>query len=185
MQSLQQEIPPLTESDLQQAAAQLKTAWCAAPPTPETITDFLAESLTINPFAAYSDKLNKAITNITAKTEKASFRFKKETLLYEISTYEEILYYSVTRLRESSLPEVAAAVTILDDTFLALEALLAENGITPIRPAAHEAFNGREHEVLTAEEQEGFAKGEIIKTMTSGYKLGDQVILRANVIAAR
>ncbi|MCL2404407.1 MAG: nucleotide exchange factor GrpE [Defluviitaleaceae bacterium] len=178
-------LPRLTEEDLLTAAAQMQEAWCANPPTLETIADFIAACASLEAFAAYDGQFAKHIASTSAKIEKASFRFKKETLLYEISTYEEILYHSVSRLRESPLPHVAAAVSLLDETFAKLEPLLAEKGITVIRPAAHEPFNGREHEVLLAEETDGFAKGEIIKVMTSGYKYKDQVILRANVIAAR
>jgi len=152
-------------------------------PTQDNIDEFFA-----NPrgaITAYNDKLTKHIANNQAKLDKASLRYKKEALLYEISTFEEILYYSVSRLRESTLPHVAAAVQILDETIFVLEEHIRTRGITIIRPNPHEPFNGREHEVLTAEEQEGFAKGQIIKTMVSGYKQNDQVIIRANVVAAR
>ena len=181
--SLAQSIPTLSLKDLDIAANQLKAAWLDNPPSPETVEDFFADCIVLEAFATYSSQFVKLITDIKAKAEKSALRFKKETLLYEISTYEEILYYSVTRLRES--PHVADAVQALDETFAALEALLIENNIEIIRPAPHDPFNGREHEVLTAEETEGFTKGEIVKTMTSGYKSGEQIILRANVVAAR
>jgi len=191
------DMPKLSEENLTEAASQLQDAWLENPPAqdawasslqskrpaPETLANFFAECISLGAFAAYSDKFAKHITNIRTKIEKASFRFKKETLLYEISTYEEILYHSVSRLRQS--PAASDFVSILDETFFELEAMITEYGITIIRPAPHDAFNGREHEVLMAEVQEGFAKGEIIKVMTSGYRHNDQVILRANVIAAR
>jgi len=178
-------LPVLSEEILTSAASQLMAAWCVSPPSLDETEDFLTGCISLGAFATYSEQLTKHISNLHAKIEKASFRFKKETLLYEISTYEEILYHSVSRLRESPLPQVGEAVNLLDETFSTLEILLTESGITVIRPQAHELFNGREHEVLMAEEAEGFAKGEIIKVMTSGYKFKDQVILRANVIAAR
>ena len=185
MSSIATGLPVLSEENLTAAAGQMQAAWCAAPPATEEIADFLAECISLDAFASYAGQFAKHIEASSAKIQKASFRFKKETLLYEISTYEEILYHSVSRLRESPLPHIAAAVSLLDETFSALETLLTNNGITVIRPAPHEPFNGREHEVLLAEEAEGFAKGGIIKVMTSGYKFEDQVILRANVIAAR
>ena len=119
------------------------------------------------------------------KIDKALVGFKKDTLLYEINTYEEILTYSVSRLRDSGNVTVEKAVALLDESHRILEMMLKKNNITPIRPAAHEMFNGKEHEVLMAEKQEGFNKGEIIKVMNSGYKMKDTVILRANVIAAK
>ena len=178
-------MPILTKDDLTEAASQLQSKWHINPPAPDTIPDFFAGCISLAPFATYNEKLEKHISNCKVKVDKASFRFMKETLLYEISTYEEILYHSVSRLRESPIAQVANAVQILDETFQKLETLLTETGIEVIRPAPHSAFNGREHEVLMAEKQEGFAKGEIIKVMTSGYKQGGQVVLRANVIAAR
>jgi len=185
LSNLMSNIPTLTEQDLLAAAAQLKSFWCENPPDPEGVAEFFANSISLEAFSLYNNHFTKLISDTTAKAEKNATRFKKETLLYEISTYEEILYYSVSRLRESAKPEAISAVNILDETYTALEALLTEAQITIIRPAPHEIFNGKEHEVLTAEEHEDFKKGEIIKTMTSGYKMGDMVILRANVVAAR
>jgi len=179
------DIPILSSQDLQNAANHIKMCWCANPPSQELINDFVEECISLAPFTAYNDKINKSIAIGLNKIEKAVFHFRKETLLYEISTYEEILYYSVSRLRESVLPPIASAVKILDETFQAFENLLSNKDIEIIHPNPHELFNGREHEILTAEEQEGFIKGEIIKTMTSGYKADDQIILRANVVAAR
>ena len=178
-------ITPPTDQDIQDTGNQIFSCWCTDTPSQENIDIFFQECISLSPFAAFNEKIAKSITANTAKIEKAIFRFRKETLLYEISTYEEILYYSVSRLRESELPHIVSAVKIMDETFQSLEALLADKGIAIIHPTPHEPFNGREHEILTAEEQDGFAKGEIIKTMTSGYKANDQVILRANVVAAR
>jgi len=170
---------PVPSEDTQ---AQLFSAWILNPPSQEDLDAFFESAA---PIIAYAEKLAKEFANTDAKLDKYILRYQKESLLYEISTYEEILYYSVSRIRESELPQVQAAVEILDETFVALESILEEKGITVIRPNPHEPFIAREHEVLTAEQQDDFAKGEIIKTMTSGYKLGDQVILRANVVAAR
>jgi len=110
-------------------------------------------------------------------------KFKRETVLYEVSTYEEILLYSVSRLRLDEAHE--AAVATADETLHMLEILLKKNNIQVIRPQPHDTFNAKEHEVLMAENSPDFKKGEIIKLMNSGYRQKDTVILRANVIAAR
>jgi len=123
----------------------------------------------------------KSISNGQNNIEKRLLKFMRESALYEISTFEEILFYSVSRITESE-PEAA---TIANYTLKALESLLKSNGIDIIRPAPHESFNSKEHEVLMAESSPDFNKGEIIKIMNSGYKQGDVVLLRANVIAAR
>jgi len=177
-----------TKTEYKPAAApndyitQLYSSWISNPPTPDTLYVFF-ENAEI--FTVYSEKLVKDLANVTTKLDKQILRYQKENLLYEISTYEEILYYSVSRLRDSELPQVQTAVEILDETFVALGSILEEKGISVIQPNPHDPFVAREHEILTAEQHDGFVKGEIIKTMTSGYKQGDQVILRANVVAAR
>jgi molecular chaperone GrpE (heat shock protein) len=127
----------------------------------------------------------KRVNSYAEKIEKALYNFKRETLLYEICTYEEILTHSVSRLRESEIDLVKEAVALLDETFTALEMLLRKNNIQVMHPEPHSMFNGKEHEVLLAEKHEGFEKGEIIKTINSGYRQNDTVILRANVVAAR
>ena len=127
----------------------------------------------------------KRITGYLMRLEKAILRFNREVLTPEICTYEEILTHSVSLLRESQQESVQNIVCMLDDVYRSIDELLLKKGIIRIHPAPQDAFNGREHEVLMAEQQEGFSKGEIIKTMTSGYKQGDQVLIRANIIAAR
>jgi molecular chaperone GrpE (heat shock protein) len=88
-------------------------------------------------------------------------------------------------LWESENPLVQATAARLEGTYAALEVLLRKNNVTPIRPMPHDPFNGREHEVLVAEKQEGFEKGEVIKRLGSGYRYKDIVLVRANVIAAK
>ena len=111
--------------------------------------------------------------------------FLKAHLLFECSTFEEILHYSVSRLRSASDAAVLAFAAAVDDGAAALPGIFTRHGITLIAPAPHDMFNGREHEVLMAEEHEDFKKGEIIKLMNCGYKQNDTVLLRANVIAAK
>jgi len=179
-------MPTLSDEDLFAAADQITEAWYQSPPsTMDEIDDFFTGCLTLDVFNAYKSQLDKHIEGHNAKLDKTAFNFKKETLLFEISTFEEILYHSVSRLRESGHDAIIGAVAVLDGLSAALMDILMQNNIEIIHPAPHEAFNGREHEVLLAEPHEGYAKGEIVKVMTSGYKYQSQVILRANVIAAR
>lgn len=109
--------------------------------------------------------------------------YKREHLLFEISTFEEIMNYSVERLRtDDTLKDY---VEFMDSIVTQLENILKKNDIELIKPQSHDMFNGKEHEVLLAEKREGFAKGEIIKLMNCGYKQNNVVLLRANVIAAK
>jgi len=129
--------------------------------------------------------IREDISNRRVTLANCTFRFKKEILLHEICTYEEILTHSVSRLRQSPCPIAAGAAVLLDSTFDVLESILKKRSITIIRPATGTKFNAQEHEVLMAEKQDGFAAGEIIKVLTSGYGQKERVILRANVVAAR
>lgn len=182
-------IEKSTLSDAEQAQAILegvRNAWTENPPTEEnTIAAFLEECKNSEIFAPCRERMENQIIKYTEKLDKASFRFKKEVLLYEVCTFEEILTHSVSRLRESQNESVTAIAQVLDSTFRSLEVILKKNNITVIRPSIKEQFNAKEHEVIVAEKHESFEKGEIVKVMTAGYRHKDQVILRANVIAAR
>ncbi len=116
---------------------------------------------------------------------KKAVQFRKEQLLFEISTFEEILNYSVSRLRKSENTHIVSYVNAVDETTHKIYETLNKFNIEIIKPSAHDMFNGKEHDVLMAEKSKEFKKGEIIKLMNSGYKQGDIILLRANVIAAR
>ena len=154
------------------------------PPSPEAIYSAWVQNPTPNLgeldiFANHYAPITKHQTQQQEKLAKHIFNFKKDVLLYEVSTYEEILTHSVARLQDTQL------VALLQEAFATMKALLQAVGITPIQPAIKEAFNAFNHEVLMAEKQEGFAKGEIIKVLNTGYMENGKVIMRANVIAAR
>jgi len=136
-------------------------------------------------FAERRNLYEKSTARCEAAIEKNLMKFKRETLLYELSTYEEITFYSVSRLRGLEPLEFRQAAALADDTLELLDVLLKKNNIDIIRPRPHDTFNPREHEALMAESNPGFNKGEIVKLMNSGYKQKDVVLLRANVIAAR
>ena len=146
---------------------------------------FRSECADADLFGSYRQHNEKLRQEFTEKANKLMFAFKKETLLYEISTYEEILVYSVSRLRGTDEELIKNVIFMLDELMTLFETVLKKNNYTLIKPVPHEIFNGKEHEVLMAEPHEGFTKGEIIKTVNTGYRHKDTVILRANVIAAK
>jgi len=162
---------------------EIRSAWMESPPEANKLSEFFESCEEI--FAPCRERIKKQVDVYTEILEKSSFRFKKEVLLYEICTFEEILIHSVSRLRDSKNIAVFVAAQMLDSAFRELEIILKKNNIAVIRPAVKEIFNAKEHEVLVAEKQEGFEKGEIIKIITAGYRFKEQVILRANIIAAR
>jgi hypothetical protein len=173
------------EGERQQIITSTRAAWMDSPPEPGGIPAFFEACQNGEIFAPCRERVKTQVENYTQKLEKHTLRFKKEVLLYEICTFEEILTHSVSRLRNSQNLRVSITAKLLDNTFRELEIILKKNNITVIRPATHENFNAKEHEVLIAEKQENFQKGQIIKVITAGYKIREQVVLRANVIAAR
>ena len=176
----------LPDEERQSIIDEAKTMWQTSPPDEiSNVDEFFDMLLHGEAFQPCNERINKTILDFFDKSGKASMRFKKEILLYEVCTYEEILTHSVSRLRESANATIAEAATLLDKTFLELEVILKKNNISVIKPEPHQTFDAKEHEVLVAEKQEGFERGEIIKLVTAGYKQEDKIILRANVIAAR
>lgn len=128
---------------------------------------------------------NKTEKNANDKADKIILRFKKEQLLFEITTFEEILNYSVSHLRKSEDKNVISYVNEIDNVVEKINKIISDYGIVVISPEPHQLFNGKENEVLMAEKNDEFKKGEIIKVMNSGFKENDIVIIRANVIAAK
>jgi molecular chaperone GrpE (heat shock protein) len=175
--------PP--EGERAEILAGIRAAWLESPPQKNELAEFFDACQCGEIFEPCRERVKSQIDTYAQKLEKASLRFKKEVLLYEVCTFEEILTHSVSRLRDSANADVISAAQLLDSTFLELEVILKKNNIEVIRPAVREIFNAKEHEILVAEKHEGFEKGEIIKIITAGYKMQDRIILRANVIAAR
>jgi len=146
---------------------------------------FFKMAETLPTVAAANKTLNDTISQGYDTIHKKLIKFKKEILLFEVSTYEEILTHSAPRLRDSEWSGANRAAQVLDDAFASLIEILKRNHIMIIRPEIHTQFVAAEHEILIAERHDGFAKGEIIKVMNQGYKQMGQILLRANIIAAR
>ncbi|NLK98603.1 MAG: nucleotide exchange factor GrpE [Epulopiscium sp.] len=132
-----------------------------------------------------SQRLLRRQEKIEQEANKKIIKFLREHLLFEMSTYEEIINYSVSKLRESKEEAIISYVKEIDALTQSVEDTLKAYRIEFIHPNPHEKFNGKEHEVLMAEVKEGFEKGEIIKTMNKGYMLDGHIILKANVIAGK
>ncbi len=133
----------------------------------------------------YLFNLQKQFQKQKENLNKEYLQFLKEQLLFELTTYEEILNYSVCRLRENKTDIIKHFVETIDAVSFRLEELLSRYNIMTIKPNAYDNFDGKEHEVLMAEKQEGFSKGQIIKLVNTGYKYNNIVLIRANVIASK
>ena len=173
----------LTDEIMEKIADSIKHSWLAK--NPKDSDKFFEDCISGEEFLPLRESIEKIIDSHVQKIEKNLLAFKKEVLLYEICTYEEILTHSVPKLESSECESVLSAAAFLRDIFKELEVILKKNNITVIRPRIHSEFNAKEHEVIVAEKNENFAKGEIIKVLTAGYLYKNNVVLRANVIAAR
>ncbi|GHU52190.1 hypothetical protein AGMMS49975_07480 [Clostridia bacterium] len=136
-------------------------------------------------YQSFVEKRKKQHNSVIELAKKRFIEYQKDYVLFEISTYEEIMTYSVSKLRDSADYLVLQFVEICDQTMEDIKSVLRDNNFSIIAPAPHTAFNGREHEVIMAEKSPDFKKGEVIKLMNSGYKHENVVVMRANVIAAR
>jgi molecular chaperone GrpE len=65
-----------------------------------------------------------------------------------------------------------------------LESLLNEYGLSVIEPT-NETFDPKFHEAISYEESEEFQDGVVIKTVRSGYKLGEKLLRPASVVLSK
>lgn len=171
----------ISEEEIKTACNNLFKQWFEI----EEKNDFLESCIKKYIYDNFYDKIIKQQEKHLFKINKLSLQFKREQLLFEICTFEEIINYSISRLRNSENEDIIQYVSKIDNISESIYNMLLKYNIKTIIPKAHDLFNGKEHEVLIAEKNDEFKKGEIIKLMNSGYKQGDTVILRANVIAAK
>lgn len=124
------------------------------------------------------EKINEFVKSID--------EFIKNTILFEISTFQEIIYYSVTRLREIENADIKNLVKEIDMAEKDIEKALISYDILLIRPMPHDMFNAKEQEIIVAEKTNKFMKGEVVKVINCGYKTKDEMVIkRATIIAAK
>lgn len=151
----------------------------------EILKNYNTENLAIYIKNEIFDKNFNKYFILLEKYKKSIYNFKKDIIFFEISTFEEIINYSVVRLRNSQSEDILQFVNAVDNAILNIQKIIIKKGIIIIQPKPHEGFNGKEHEIIVAEKNEEFKKGEIIKVINCGYKIFDKVVVRANVIAAK
>ncbi len=108
--------------------------------------------------------------------------FKKECVLREISTFEEIINHSLSTLSENE--NNFEFIKFMEEINEDIRSSLEKHDIKIILPKVEETFDAKEHFVLVAEKDKMFKKGQIIKVVSSGFKENDLVIVKANVVCA-
>lgn len=130
-------------------------------------------------------KLAKSVNSKMQALGKQEMFYKKNQLLFEITTFNDLLNYSIARLKESTEIDVLMYIQVVEEANSMINTTLVNYDIRPVNPSPHTVFNGKEHEVIMTQSQEGFKKGEIIKVSNQGYHQRGIVIVRASVIVAR
>lgn len=130
-------------------------------------------------------KINKTVNSWITTLENEEMSYKKNQLLFEVTTFNELLNYSIERLKLSSHMDILMYIQVVEEANSMINTTLVKYNIRTIDPLPHTLFNGKEHEVIMTERAAGFKKGEIIKVTNYGYHQEGTVIVRANVIVAR
>lgn len=171
------------EAVAEEVSARVLASWLAGQVDDEA--KFLDDCFAGEEFQPARECAEKLIEARQQAAEKCMLEFRRDALLYELCTFEEILTHSVPKLDEGGCREAALAAARLRGVFGEIEVILRKNGISAIRPNVGDEFLAREHEVLVAEKSPGFAKGQIVKVLTAGYQHRGAVLIRAHVVCAR
>lgn len=127
----------------------------------------------------------KIIQQLFSKNQNEDLDFLRSDLLFEIVTLEEIVKYCLPKLKDSPKNDVQRVIDIIESCYKQIEKNISLAKIETIEPATHERFNGKDHEAILVEEQNGYKKGEIISVHTKGYRYKNVPVVRANVVAAK
>lgn len=137
------------------------------------------------PFIQFQQKFLRQVENHLEQHRKKDLQYLRESILFELRTLEELSNQSVTRYVSMGGYHAKALTQIMKDLIEDIRDCLMSYKIHLILPKAHDAFEAKKHEVMTATHQEGFEAGEIVKCLNAGYQLEDNIVLRASVVAAR
>ena len=128
---------------------------------------------------------DKYVNERQVKFDKKILELKKNHILFEISTFNELLNYSISRLKLSEEIDILMYIQVVEEANSMINTTLVSYNIRSIVPKERDIFNAKEHEVIMTERSEDYKKGEIIRVSNQGYRQNDKVIIRANVIVAR
>lgn len=136
-------------------------------------------------FMEAQSKFNRLVDQAYRENEDKDLNYLKTEVLFEIKTLEDLIHHSIMKLKESGIAGCQGFANVVDTLYTRIVAQLRRIDILQINPKAHEVFNGKLHEVLVTESEEGFDKGEVIRSQNSGFVYGKQVLQRASVIVAK
>ena len=133
--------------------------------------------------------VQKSLEKNQANLTKKILSFKKEAILFEISTFNELLTHSIEKLKQAKDIErdidILMYIQVVEEANSMINTSLSTYGISAICPKPGTLFNGKEHEVMMMDTGPGLTKGQIIRVTNIGYRYADQILTRANVIVAK
>lgn len=134
-----------------------------------------------------ADKIDDILNNTTCDNN-VSIEYKQfvvECLLNEIITLDEIYCYSIQNIKNETDVYTKKYVNAFEKMIDDIENELVKINISKINPKEHDLFDARKHNVLIAEDNKQFKKGEVIKTVNVGYEQGEKVLVRATIVASK
>lgn len=136
-------------------------------------------------FLTIQERFQKKVDAIKISHINHDMAYLRKDLLFELRSFDEIVKHSVEKLIEYEESSAEALVKVMKYVYDQSRKILNRNGILFLEPDPHERFDGKLHEIMLAEQVEGYAKGEVIKCQNIGYIKDGYVIMRANIVAAR
>ncbi len=137
-------------------------------------------------FTEAGEAFLELVEEIAKEVEKEDMDFLSKELLPEMATFEDIIHQSVKHvMTKCDHPEIIPMMEEIRGLYNRLIKQIERQGITTIRPEVKERFEPKYHEVIVAENQEGYSKGEIIRRQNIGYHYEGYVLRRAGVIVAK
>lgn len=136
-------------------------------------------------FLSIQEKFKKRVEAIKLNHFKQDMAYLRNELLFEIRTFDEMVSHSLNKLVEYEGETSKAMTEIMKYVYNESRRLINKSGILFIEPDPHEKFDGKLHEIMMAEVDASYTKGEVIKCQGIGYIRDDYIIMRANVVAAK
>jgi len=136
-------------------------------------------------FVTIQDKFNRIIRINEEKNKQIDVEYFSKEILFEMRTFEDLMFQSVSRLKESENSTVVSCTLEIDILYKKLLEGLEKLGIKQFIPATGDVFNGKMHEVLMVDVTNEYKKGDIIRVQNGGFLLNEQVLLRASVIVEK
>lgn len=136
-------------------------------------------------FIRSSERFTKLVSKENEDNLAQDLKYIKEDILFEYATLEDMINQSIQKLQASKNEVAQEFSKIVYQLYNDLGDQLKKQDIIRLLPKVGDTFNGKIHEVVIIDAEEGFHKGEIIRVQNSGFLYGQRILKRAAVIVAK